>query len=93
MYFTEKCKIMLNCCLLTEYLFAYWVRSKTPVWPWNELTNKIHIYSYTKPTHLIFGTVIDIVSIFYHTKNQVGGLCIGGISLLNGSLTKKKFWK
>ena len=26
----------------------------------------------TPPTHLICGTVIDIVSIFYHTKNQVG---------------------
>ena len=37
-----------------------------------------HISAYTKPTHLIFGTVIDIVNIFYHTKNQVGGLCVGG---------------
>ena len=30
------------------------------------------------PTHLIFGRVIDIVSIFYLTKNQVRGLCVGG---------------
>ena len=30
------------------------------------------------PTYLIFGTGIDIVSIFYHTKNQVRGLCVGG---------------
>ena len=29
---------------------------------------------------MIFGTVhvIDIVSIFYHTKHHVGGLCLGG---------------
>ena len=27
---------------------------------------------------MIFGTVIDIGSIFYHTKNQVGGVCAGG---------------
>ena len=26
-------------------------------------------------THLMLGIVIDIVSIFYHTKNQVGVLC------------------
>ena len=31
------------------------------------------IKSIFPPTHLIFGTVIDIVSIFYHTKNQVVG--------------------
>ena len=30
------------------------------------------------PTHLIFGRVIDIFSIFYLTKNQVRGLCVGG---------------
>ena len=29
--------------------------------------------AYTQPTHLIFGTVIYIAGIFYHTKNQVGG--------------------
>ena len=40
--------------------------------------NKIHISAYTQPAHLIFGTVIDIVSIFYHTKKHVGGLCVGG---------------
>ena len=28
-----------------------------------------HISAYTQPTHLIFGTLIDMVSIFYHTKN------------------------
>ena len=27
---------------------------------------------------MIFGRVIDIVSIFYSTKNQVRGLCVGG---------------
>ena len=27
--------------------------------------------AYTQPTHLIFGTVTDIVMIFHHTKNQV----------------------
>ena len=32
----------------------------------------------SQPTHLIFGTVIYMVSIFYHTTNQVGGLCVGG---------------
>ena len=32
------------------------------------------------PTHLIFGTVIDIVSIFYQTKNNVGGSYVGGVS-------------
>ena len=31
-----------------------------------------------QPTHLIFGRVIDIVSMFYLTKNQVRGLCVGG---------------
>ena len=36
------------------------------------------ISAYTQPTHLIFGTVIDIVNIFYHTENQVAGLCVGG---------------
>ena len=56
------------------------MRGQTPVWPWNKPKNKIHISAYTQPTHLIFGTVIDIVSIFYHTKNQVGGLCVGGVS-------------
>ena len=34
--------------------------------------------AYTQPTHLIFGSGIDIVSIFYRTKNQVRGLCVGG---------------
>ena len=29
---------------------------------------------------LIFGTVINIVSILYHNKNQVGGSCVGGVS-------------
>ena len=36
------------------------------------------ISAYTQPTHFIFGRVIDIVSIFYHTKDQVRGLCVGG---------------
>ena len=44
-----------------------------------------HISAYTQPMHLILGTVIDIVSIFYYTKNPVGGLWVGGVS--NGSLT------
>ena len=37
------------------------------------------------PTH-IFGALIDIVTIFYHTKNQVGGLCVGGVSIQPGDL-------
>ena len=47
-------------------------------------TKKFHknerISAYTQPTDLIFGTVTDMVRIFYHTKNQVGGLCVGGVS-------------
>ena len=31
------------------------------------------------PPHLIFDTVIYIVSIFCQTKNQVGGSCVGGV--------------
>ena len=38
----------------------------------------VHISAYTQPTHFIFGRVIDIVSIFYLTKNEVRGLCVGG---------------
>ena len=30
--------------------------------------------------HLICDTVIYMVGVFYHTKNQVGGLCVGGVS-------------
>ena len=37
-----------------------------------------HISAYAEPTHLIFGTVIDILSIFYNTKNLASGLCVGG---------------
>ena len=37
-----------------------------------------HISAYTQPTHFIFGRLIDIVSIFYLTKTQVRGLCVGG---------------
>ena len=33
------------------------------------------------PTHLIFGTVKYMVSIFYDTKNHVHGLCVGGAFL------------
>ena len=40
--------------------------------------NIIHISAYTQTTYSIFCTVIDIVSIFYHTKNQVGELFVGG---------------
>ena len=37
-------------------------------------------------THALdFGAVIDIVSIFYHTKNQVDGLCVGKVSLQPGT--------
>ena len=47
-------------------------------------TKKFHknerISAYTQPTKMIFGTVLDMVGIFYHTKNQVGGLCVGGVS-------------
>ena len=38
-------------------------------WPYLRLQCRL----YTQPTHLIFGTVIDIVRIFYHTKKLVGG--------------------
>ena len=34
--------------------------------------------AYTQPTHLIFGMVKDAANIYYCTKNQVGGLCVGG---------------
>ena len=40
-----------------------------------------HISAYTQPTHLIFGTVIDIANVLYHAKNQVGGLCVGGVRI------------
>ena len=30
------------------------------------------------PTHLIFGTVKDTNNIYYSTKNQLRGLCVGG---------------
>ena len=39
------------------------------------------ISAYAQPAHWIFSTVIDIVMIFYHTKNQVGGLCIGAYTI------------
>ena len=38
------------------------------------------ISAYKQPTDLIFGTVLDIFNIFYHTKNQVGELCLAGVS-------------
>ena len=41
---------------------------------------KMTISPPTQPTDVIFGRVIDIASIFYHTKNQVGGSCVGGVS-------------
>ena len=47
--------------------------------PWNQPKND-HISAYIQPTHLIFGTVIYIFSIFCHAKNQVGGSCVGGVS-------------
>ena len=37
-----------------------------------------HIFAYTQPTHWIFRTVKDIVSIFYRTKSLVRRLCVGG---------------
>ena len=48
------------------------VGGNTVILLWNEPKNKMTI---SRPTHnpLTFGTVIDIVSTFYHTKNQVGG--------------------
>ena len=55
--------------------------------PWNEPNNKITISLPTQPTHLIFGTGIDIVSIFYHTENKVAGLCVGEVSIQPGGLT------
>ena len=48
---------------------------------------KISLHTHTTS---IFGTVIDIASIFYHTKNQVGGLCVGGISIQPTHPTKIK---
>ena len=41
------------------------------------------------PTHkprTWFGTVILIVVIFYQTKNQVGWLCLGGVSIQPGDI-------
>ena len=36
---------------------------------------------------MIFGTVKDTVSIFYRTKNQVRGLCVGGdMAILQSSV-------
>ena len=34
--------------------------------------------AYTQPTHLIFGKVKNTDNIYYSTKNQVRGLCVGG---------------
>ena len=61
--------------------------------PWNEPKTN-HISVYTQPTRLIFGTVIVIVSIFYHDKNQVGGLCVGGGTIQPGTYhTPQKLYK
>ena len=38
----------------------------------------VHISAYTQPTHFIVGTIKDADIIFYSTKNQVRGLCVGG---------------
>ena len=46
----------------------------------NKFTKNERIFAYTQLTHLIFRTVIDIVSIVYYTKNNVGWLCVGGVS-------------
>ena len=32
--------------------------------------------------------MIDIVSIYFHTKNQVGGFCVGGVSIQPGDLPR-----
>ena len=40
--------------------------------------NKMAISPPTHNPRLIFGTGIDIVSIFYRTNNQVRRLCVGG---------------
>ena len=37
-----------------------------------------HMSAYTTPTQSVFGTVKDIANSFYHTKNQVRGLCVSG---------------
>ena len=58
------------------------------IWPFYHGTNQKwndYIYAYTQLTHLIFGTII----IFYHTKNQVGELCVGGESIQPGDYTPK----
>ena len=46
--------------------------------PCNKPKNKMTI---SPPAPLIFGTAIDIVKIFDHTKNQVGGLSVGRLRL------------
>ena len=52
-----------------------------------QTNNKMAISPRThNPRTLILGTVIYIVSIFYHAKNQVGGLCVGKISIQTGNL-------
>ena len=52
-------------------------RGVIPVWPRDQQINKIHISAYTYPT-LIFGMVKDTANIYYCTKNQVWGFCVGG---------------
>ena len=37
-----------------------------------------HMSAYTQPTHRIFGMVKDVDNIYYCTKNQMRGFCVGG---------------
>ena len=53
--------------------FNLFSRKKNRVLSKSPVANSI----YGQPTHLIFGTV-KYTDIFYCTKNQVRGLCVGG---------------
>ena len=44
--------------------------------------------SISPPTHLIFGKVKDTENIYYSTKHQVRGLCVGGDMAILQSLYK-----
>ena len=66
---------------LWQYLLLYQKSSACVVrrrrFPFYHGTNQQinnHTSAYAQTTHLIFGTVIDIVRIFYRTQNQVGWL-------------------
>ena len=69
-YCTSKIQVR-GLCVGGAMVILFLVRSILK-WPYLRL----------RTTHeLIFGTIIDIGSIFYHNKNQVSGLCVGGFSI------------